>query len=162
MFDLLWVLEFIKIGANFSVGTKFAGICNFGSRSAVPSTIFKINMFDLHEVPIFLKAGAHGNFETKSTKFWVKIRNFLIIYLRLTNLSKFHSIKSIFHFWDQIFLEWGIEACFNAKCMLIGHNFEFFGGYLVVTACYLVVTVRYCSLPGGYCSLPLVSARFHF
>ena len=45
--------------------------------------------------------------------------------------------------------------------MLIGHNFEFFGGYLVVIACYLVVTVRYCSLPGGYCSLLVVTALYH-
>ena len=33
--------------------------------------------------------------------------------------------------------------------MLLGRNFDFLGGYLVVTTRYLVVT-------GGYCSLPLV------
>ena len=38
MFHLLWVPNFIKIGANFSVGTKFVRIYNFGSRSSVPST----------------------------------------------------------------------------------------------------------------------------
>ena len=35
------------------------------------------------------------------------------------------------------------------KCMLLGRNFDFLGGYLVVTACYLVVTACYCLLPGG-------------
>ena len=38
------------------------------------------------------------------------------------------------YFWDQIFLEWETDTCFNVKCMLLGRNFEFFGGYLVVTA----------------------------
>ena len=39
--------------------------------------------------------------------------------------------------------------CFNVKCVLLGRNFDFLGGYLVVTARYLVVT-------GGSCSLLLV------
>ena len=34
--------------------------------------------------------------------------------------------------------------------MLLGRNFYFLVGYLVVTAHYLVVTAGYCSLPGGY------------
>ena len=34
---------------------------------------------------------------------------------------------------------------------LFGCNFDFFGGYLVVTAHYLVVTAGYCLLPAGYC-----------
>ena len=44
--------------------------------------------------------------------------------------------------------------------MLLGRNFDFLGGYLVVTARYLVVTTGYCSLPGGYCSLLVVAARY--
>ena len=66
----------------------------------------------------------------------------------------------------------GIYTCFNVECVLPGRNFDFLGGYLVVTARYLVVTTGYCSLPGGYwwlllvtggyCSLPLVTARSHF
>ena len=44
--------------------------------------------------------------------------------------------------------------------MLLGRNFDFLGGYLVVTARYLVVTTGYCSLPGGYCSLLVVTARY--
>ena len=46
--------------------------------------------------------------------------------------------------------------------MLLGRNFDFLGGYLVVTARYLEVTTGYCSLPGGYCSLIVVTARSHF
>ena len=45
--------------------------------------------------------------------------------------------------------------------MLLGRNFDFLGGYLVVTAHYLVVTTGYCSLPGAYCSLLVVTARYH-
>ena len=77
MFHLLWVPNFMKIAANFSAGTKFARIYNFGSRSSVPSTIL---IFDLHLVPNFIKVGTHCNFETKSAQFPVKIRNFQIYY----------------------------------------------------------------------------------
>ena len=44
--------------------------------------------------------------------------------------------------------------CFNVKCVLLGRNFDFLGGYLVVTARYLMVATGYCSLSGVYCSLP--------
>ena len=44
--------------------------------------------------------------------------------------------------------------------MLIGRNFDFLSGYLVVTARYLVVTARYCSLLRGYCSLLVVTAHY--
>ena len=44
--------------------------------------------------------------------------------------------------------------------VLLGRNFDFLGGYLVVTARYLVVITGYCSLPGGYCSLLVVTARY--
>ena len=39
--------------------------------------------------------------------------------------------------------------------VLLGCDFEIFGGYLVVTANYLVVT-------GGYCLLLLITACSHF
>ena len=41
------------------------------------------------------------------------------------------------------------------ECVLLGRNFDFVGGYFVVTAHYIMVTIGYCSLPGGYCSLPV-------
>ena len=37
--------------------------------------------------------------------------------------------------------------------MLLDGNFDFLGGYLVVTT-------EYCSLPDGYCSLLVVTARY--
>ena len=46
MFHLLSVPSFRNIGANSSVGTKFAQIYNFGSTSSVPSTIFITSMFE--------------------------------------------------------------------------------------------------------------------
>ena len=45
--------------------------------------------------------------------------------------------------------------------MLLDGNFDFRGGYLVVTACYLVVTADYCFLPGGYWSLLVIAAHYH-
>ena len=47
------------------------------------------------------------------------------------------------------------NTCFNVECVLLGCDFEIFGGYLVVTANYLVVT-------GGYCLLLLITACSHF
>ena len=66
-----------------------------------------------------------------------------------------------------------IDTCLNVECVLFGHNFDFLGIYLVVTARYLVVTGCYCSLAsiiywwlllatGGCGSLSLVTARSHF
>ena len=39
----------------------------------------------------------------------------------------------------------GTDTCFNAECVLLGRNFDIFGGYLVGTARYLLVTARYWS-----------------
>ena len=54
------------------------------------------------------------------------------------------------------------NTCFNVECVLLGHKFHLFGGYLVVTARYLAVTARYLVFTGGYCSLPVGTAPFHF
>ena len=77
-----------------------------------------------------------------------------------------------FIFVTKVSLNKGIDTCFNVECVLLGRNFDFLGGYLVVTARYLVVTARYCLLlgaywwlllvTGGYCSLPLVIAHSQF
>ena len=53
-----------------------------------------------------------------------------------------------------------IDNCFNLEYVLLGRNFDFLGGYLVVTGHYLVVTAYYCSLSGGYYSLLVVNARY--
>ena len=44
--------------------------------------------------------------------------------------------------------------------MLLGRNFDFLGGYLVVTARYLAVTAGYCLLTGGYWWLLLVTGGY--
>ena len=49
----------------------------------------------------------------------------------------------------------------NVECVLLGRNFYFLGGYLVVTTCYLVFTARYLVVTSGYCSLLVVTARYH-
>ena len=77
----------------------------------------------------------------------------------------------MFHIWDQFLCNEGIDTCFNVRCMLLGSNFDFLVGYLVVTPWYLVVTAGYSPLPGGYwwlllvtggyCLLPLVTGRSH-
>ena len=46
-----------------------------------------------------------------------------------------------------------INTWFNIECLLLIRNFDFLGGYLVVTA-------GYCSLPGGYWSLLVVTASY--
>ena len=50
----------------FNFGTKFARVCNFGSRSSIPSTLFKVSMSDL---PNFIKIEGHFCFWTKFVKF---------------------------------------------------------------------------------------------
>ena len=87
--------------------------------------------------------------------------------LRLLN---FIALGTCFSIGTRFSWNEGIDTCFNVKCVLHGRNFDFFCGYLVVTARYLVVTAPYCSLlggywlllvTGGYYSLPLVTACSH-
>ena len=49
-----------------------------------------------------------------------------------------------------------IDTCFNVEYVLLGRNFDFLAGYLVVTARYIMVTVRYLVVTARYCSLLLV------
>ena len=42
--------------------------------------------------------------------------------------------------------------------MLLGCNFDFFGGYMVVTAHYVLVAACYRVITGGIYSLPLATA----
>ena len=44
--------------------------------------------------------------------------------------------------------------------MLLGRNFDFLDGYLLVTARYLVVTNRYLMSTGGYCLSLVVTVRY--
>ena len=54
----------------------------------------------------------------------------------------------------------GIDTCFNVECVLLGCNFDFLDGYLMVTACYLVVAARYLVVTGDQCSLLVGTARY--
>ena len=72
---------------------------------------------------------------------------FKINKLDLLWLSNFIALEIYFNFGTKSFWNEGINTCFNLECVLLGLNFDFFGGYLVVTARYLVVTARYCSFP---------------
>ena len=70
-------------------------------------------------------------------------------------------VLGVYYFFGTKF-SWNerIDTCFNVKCVLRRHNFDFLGGYLVVTALYLVVTSGYCSLAGGNYLLLMVTARY--
>ena len=77
-------------------------------------------------------------------------------------MPNFIGLGKYFIFGTKFSWNEGTGICFNVECVFHGRNFDFLGGYLVVTARYLVIAAGYCSLPGGYCSLPLVTARSPF
>ena len=144
MFHLLWVLNLIKVGANFSVGTKFIQIYNFGSRSSVPSTIFIIRMFDLHKV---------SNFEKRwnTLQFWDQIcpisgqdpqfSNIIVTINKLDLLwvSNFIALGIYFILGTKFSWNEEIDTCFNVECVLLGRNFDF----LMVTWWLLLFTASY-------------------
>ena len=108
----------------------------------------------------FHKNGAHCKFETKSAQvfnfesryaIWNII--FMINKLELLWLPNFVALEIYFIFWTIFSWNDGIDTYFNVEYVLLGLNFDFLGGYLVVTA-------RYRSLLCGYCSLLLVTARY--
>ena len=69
--------------------------------------------------------------------FW---RSLIISYLWWTNVTcsdaKFHSIGNILLFGTKFFWNEGIDTYFNVEYVLLCRNFDFLGGYLVVTARY--------------------------
>ena len=78
--------------------------------------------------------------------------------LNLLRVPNFIALGIYFIFGTKFYWNEGIDTSFNYKCVLLGRNFDFLGGYFVVTTCYLEVTAGYCSLLGGYCSLLVVTA----
>ena len=48
--------------------------------------------------------------------------------------------NALFIFGTKFSWNEGIDTYFNAKCVLLGRNFDFLGGYLVVTWWLLLVT----------------------
>ena len=65
-------------------------------------------------------------------------------------MANFIALRIYFIFGSKSSWNEGIDTCFNVECVLLGLNFDFLAGSLVVTASYPVVTAGYCSLPGGY------------
>ena len=63
-------------------------------------------------------------------------------------------------FETKFFCNEGIDTCFNAKCLLLGCNFDFLGGYLVVTAYYPVVTACYLVVTACYWWLLLITTCY--
>ena len=112
-------------------------------------------------MPNFIKVGTHCNFKTKFAQFRVKIRNFQISYLRLTNLtcSEFQISKH----WECIsFLGPNFPEMRGLIFVLMSNVsylavilifLEVTGGYCSLASGYCLLPGGYCSLPGGYCSL---------
>ena len=73
-------------------------------------------------------------------------------------VSNFLALGIYFLFGTEFSWNEETDTCFNVKCVLLGHSFDFLGGYLLVTACYLMVTTGYCLLTGDYWLLLLVTA----
>ena len=65
---------------------------------------------------------------------------FMINELDLLWVPNFIALGIYFIFGTKFSWNEGIDTCFNVECVLLGRNFDFLGGCLVVTACYLVVT----------------------
>ena len=65
--------------------------------------------------------------------------------LDLLWLPSFIALGIYFIFGTKFSWNEGIDTCFNVECVLLGSNFDFLNGYLVVTARYLVVAVGYYS-----------------
>ena len=78
--------------------------------------------------------------------------------LDLLRLPNFIAFGIYFIFGTKLSWNEGIDTCFNFEFVLLGRNFDFLGGYLVVTARYLEVTARYWWL----LLLTLVTGHSHF
>ena len=134
--------KFHKSWSTFQFWDQILHVCNFGSRSSIPINILIISKFNLLWVPDFIKIGHIANLRPNLPKFLISGQDpqFQISYLCLTNLTCFDCHE-------------GIDTCFNVKCVLLGRNFDFLGGYCSLPS-------GYCSLLGGYWWLLLVTARY--
>ena len=84
---------------------------------------------------------------------------FMINKLHLLSVPNFIALGINFLFGTTFSWNWGIDTCVDVELLLPGRNFDFLGGYLVVTICYLVVTACcWWSLlvTASYCSFRLL------
>ena len=150
MFDLLWVPNFMKIGAKFRIGTKFARIYNLGSRFLISSIVFIISMLDLFWVPNFIKIGHIAILRPNLPKFLILSQRpvisniFMINELDLLWLPSLIALGIYFIFGTNFFWNEGIDTCLMSNMYCLA----------VILIC-LVVTTR-------YWWLQLVTARSHF
>ena len=125
---------------------------NFGSKSSIPINIFIISMFDLIWVPNFIKirniAILRPNLPEVfnfGSRFAISNIIFMINKLYLLCVPTFIALERYFIFGTKFSFNERTDTYFNIECVLLGCNFDFLGGYLVIPARYQVVT-------GGYCS----------
>ena len=84
---------------------------------------------------------------------------FMINKLHLLSVPNFIALGINFLFGTTFSWNWGIDTRVDVELLLPGRNFDFLGGYLVVTICYLVVTACcWWSLlvTASYCSFRLL------
>ena len=146
---------------------QISQICNFESKSSIPVKMFIINMFDL-----FIKIEHIAILRPNLLKFLISrqhrrstFRSSIILTINELSLHWLPNLIALaiyFIFVTNFSWNEGIYTCFSIECMLLGHNFYFLVGSLLVTACYLVVTAHYCSLLVSCWWLLLVTARCNF
>ena len=117
-------------------------------------------------IPVIINQ-TNCNFEVKSAQaFHFGSRSavsniiFMINELDLLWVPNFIALGIYFIFGTKFSWNEGIDTCFNVECVLLGCNFDFCGGYLVVSAHYVEVTAGCSLLPGGYWWLLLVTGGY--
>ena len=80
--------------------------------------------------------------------------------LHLPRVPSFIALGIYFLFGTKFFWNEDNDTCFNVECLLLGRNFDFLGGYLVVTVRCLMVTTSYCSVLVVTARYLVVTARY--
>ena len=145
------VSSFMKIGALVSFGTKF---CKF----VILGQGHQFQLLYNYHVRLVVSAKFHKstqvlNFGSRST---ISTIIFMINELDLLWLANFIALRIYFISGTKFSWNGGVDTCFNVEYVLLGRNFDFLGGYSVVTARYLVVIARYLVVTARYFSLLLV------
>ena len=107
---------------------------------------------------MMLKQSSCSNCESNITISYLQY-HFSNIIFKINELDLFYVLNVIalgiqFIFGTKFSWNEGIDTYFNVEYVLRGRNFDYFGGYLVVSARYLVV-------PGVHCQLLVVTACYH-
>ena len=100
-------------------------------------------MFNLFWVANFIKTGHIAILRPNLAMFLIsgqdpqqfQISHLWLKKLDLLWLPNFIALGLHFIFETKFFCNEEIDTSFNVECVLLGRNFDFFGGYLFVTAC---------------------------